>query len=180
MLAALACGLQITFWENATSGTGEMFDLLLFAYMIRCLLEYRVSGRTSWLARFAFVNGLGTADDWAMGRSMAIWMAEKLHGKGNVVLLSGIAGASPAELRAAAAMEAMAREGRYPSGSYLPALSRGFAAFERGDFSEAIAALAQRMTIVSLPARLWTCGGPEIAEAVERLAAAARAREATQ
>jgi len=45
----------------------------------------------------------------------------------------------------------------------------------------AIAALASRMTIVSLPARLWTCGGPEIAEAVERLAAAAaaRGREAT-
>ena len=43
----------------------------------------------------------------------------------------------------------------------------------------AIAALARRTTIVSLPARLWTCGGPEIAEAVERLAAAARAREAT-
>ena len=39
-------------------------------------------------------------------------------------------------------MEAMAREGRYPSGSYLPALSRGFAAFERGDFSTAIDALA--------------------------------------
>ncbi len=39
-------------------------------------------------------------------------------------------------------MEAMASEGRYPSGSYLPALSRGFAAFERGDFSAAIAALA--------------------------------------
>jgi iron complex transport system substrate-binding protein len=47
----------------------------------------------------------------------------------------------------------------------------------------AIAALARRMTIVSLPSRLWTCGGPEIVEAVERLAAAAkaaRAREATQ
>lgn len=39
-------------------------------------------------------------------------------------------------------MEAMAREGRYPSGSYLPSLSRGFAAFERGDFSTAIDALA--------------------------------------
>jgi len=39
----------------------------------------------------------------------------------------------------------------------------------------AIAALAQRMTVVSLPARLWTCGGPEVAEAVERLAAAAAA-----
>jgi iron complex transport system substrate-binding protein len=46
----------------------------------------------------------------------------------------------------------------------------------------AIQALARRMTIVSLPARLWTCGGPEITEAVERLAAvaaAARARRAT-
>jgi tetratricopeptide (TPR) repeat protein len=39
-------------------------------------------------------------------------------------------------------MEAMAQEGRYPSGSYLPELARGFAAFELGDFSSAIAALA--------------------------------------
>jgi hypothetical protein len=35
----------------------------------------------------------------------------------------------------------LAREGRYPSGSYLPALSRGFMAFERGDFSTAIKVL---------------------------------------
>ena len=42
----------------------------------------------------------------------------------------------------------------------------------------AIAALAGRMTVVSLPSRLWTCGGPEIAEAVERLAAAAKAARA--
>jgi hypothetical protein len=39
-------------------------------------------------------------------------------------------------------MEELAREGRYPSGSYLPALTRGFRAFERGDFSGAIEALA--------------------------------------
>ena len=39
-------------------------------------------------------------------------------------------------------MEELAREGRYPSGSYLPALSRGFAAFERGDFAAAIEVLA--------------------------------------
>ena len=47
----------------------------------------------------------------------------------------------------------------------------------------AIQALASRTTVVSLPARLWTCGGPDIVEAVERLAAAAdaaRARKATQ
>jgi hypothetical protein len=41
-----------------------------------------------------------------------------------------------------AQMEDPAREGRYPSGSYLPALSHGFAAFKRGDFSAAIEALA--------------------------------------
>jgi tetratricopeptide (TPR) repeat protein len=35
-------------------------------------------------------------------------------------------------------MEDLARDGRYPSGGYLPGLSRGFAAFERGDFAAAI------------------------------------------
>ena len=39
-------------------------------------------------------------------------------------------------------MEELAREGRYPSGSYLPELARGFVAFERGDYTDAIAALA--------------------------------------
>ena len=39
-------------------------------------------------------------------------------------------------------IEELARAGRYPSGSYLPELSRGFASFERGDYSAAIAALA--------------------------------------
>jgi tetratricopeptide (TPR) repeat protein len=39
-------------------------------------------------------------------------------------------------------IEGMAREGRYPSGSYVPELARGFVAFERGDYDEAIAALA--------------------------------------
>ncbi len=54
-----------------------------------------------------------------------------------------------AVMRDAAGLEArtrrmadLAREGRYPSGSYLPALARGFAAFERGDFDEAVEALA--------------------------------------
>jgi tetratricopeptide (TPR) repeat protein len=39
-------------------------------------------------------------------------------------------------------IEELAREGRYPSGSYLPTLARGFRAFEHGDFSHAIEALA--------------------------------------
>lgn len=39
------------------------------------------------------------------------------------------------------AVEALAREGRYPSGWLVPSVSRGFAAFERGDFQAAIEAL---------------------------------------
>ena len=39
-------------------------------------------------------------------------------------------------------IEELAREDRYPSGSYLPELARGFVAFERGDYPAAIAALA--------------------------------------
>jgi hypothetical protein len=39
-------------------------------------------------------------------------------------------------------MQGLACEGRYPSGSYLPSLARGFVAFERRDFSAAIDALA--------------------------------------
>lgn len=39
-------------------------------------------------------------------------------------------------------MEAAAQAGRYPSGDYLPALSHGLVAFERGDMDAAIAALA--------------------------------------
>src|SRR5262249_56366091 len=40
-------------------------------------------------------------------------------------------------------IEELAAAGRYPSGSYLPELARGFAAFERQDFTAAIEALAQ-------------------------------------
>ena len=39
-------------------------------------------------------------------------------------------------------IEAAAREGRYPSGSYVPDLARGFVAFERRDYPAAIDALA--------------------------------------
>lgn len=46
-----------------------------------------------------------TASDQALGRISAQWLAEKLGGDGKVVMLGGLAGASPAEARIAAAME---------------------------------------------------------------------------
>jgi tetratricopeptide (TPR) repeat protein len=66
VLAVMACGLQSTFWEHATSATGEMIDLLLFAYVIRCLLEFRSDRNDSWLARSAFLYGAGMANNWAL------------------------------------------------------------------------------------------------------------------
>lgn len=75
VLAALVCGLQLTFWEHATAissppppwGSGcEVLDLLLFAYVIRCLLEFRREERDSWLLRAALVFGAALPGNWAM------------------------------------------------------------------------------------------------------------------
>lgn len=46
-----------------------------------------------------------TASDYALGRHTALWLVEMLGGKGNVIMLPGIKGASPAELRISAARE---------------------------------------------------------------------------
>lgn len=46
-----------------------------------------------------------TASDQALGRISAQWLVEKLDFEGDVVMLGGLAGASPAEARIVAAME---------------------------------------------------------------------------
>jgi len=66
VLAVVLCGLQLTFWEHATAATGEMLDLVLFAYVVRGLLEYRVDPRESWLTRCALVYGLAITNNYAM------------------------------------------------------------------------------------------------------------------
>lgn len=66
LLAVLLCGLQITFWEHAVTATGEMLDLVIFAYLIRCLLEYRVSKKESWLTQFVLLYGIGVTNNYAL------------------------------------------------------------------------------------------------------------------
>ena len=66
VLAAMVCGLQLSFWEDATVASADMFDLLLFAYAVRCVLEYRISDRESWLLRASLTFGLGMTNNWAM------------------------------------------------------------------------------------------------------------------
>jgi tetratricopeptide (TPR) repeat protein len=82
LLAVLVCGLQLTFWEHATVGSAEMLDLLMFAYVVRCLLEFRVAGRDSWLFRAAFVFGAAMTNNWAMLGFFPLWLAALIWVKG--------------------------------------------------------------------------------------------------
>jgi tetratricopeptide (TPR) repeat protein len=66
LVAVSACGLQLTFWEHATAATGESLNLLLFAYLVRCLLEHRLDERDHWLYQLAFVYGISVTNNWAM------------------------------------------------------------------------------------------------------------------
>lgn len=50
-----------------------------------------------------------TASDAMMGRLFAQWIVEKLHGKGNVIMLAGQAGSSPSENREKPAREVFAQ-----------------------------------------------------------------------
>jgi tetratricopeptide (TPR) repeat protein len=66
VFAVATCGLQLTFWEYATNHTGEMFSLLLFAFVIWSLLEYRLDEREGRLYLAAFAYAAGMTNDWAM------------------------------------------------------------------------------------------------------------------
>jgi tetratricopeptide (TPR) repeat protein len=66
LLAALLCGLQLTFWELATNGGSAMFDLLLFAFVVWSLLEYRLDEREWRLYLSSVVVGLGIAEGTPM------------------------------------------------------------------------------------------------------------------
>jgi tetratricopeptide (TPR) repeat protein len=66
VLAAAVLGLQLTMWEHATAATNEALDVLIFAYLIRCLLEFRYTKNERWLYKLALVYGLGVTDNWAL------------------------------------------------------------------------------------------------------------------
>jgi tetratricopeptide (TPR) repeat protein len=65
-LAVLVLALQLTFWENAISATGEILDVLVFAFLVQCLLEFRISQNERWLSALALTYGLGMTNNWAL------------------------------------------------------------------------------------------------------------------
>ena len=99
------------------------------AFLWRSELAGHPRNAAAWRALYDYANtalprpGSGLAD---------------LH----VILAQAVMGDDAALDARARQMDELAQEGRYPSGSYLPALSRGFTGFERGDFLGAIEALA--------------------------------------
>jgi tetratricopeptide (TPR) repeat protein len=99
------------------------------AFLWRSELAGHTRDAAAWHALYEYANsalplpGSGLAD---------------LH----VILAQAVMGDDTALDARARQMEELAREERYPSGTYLPALARGFAAFEQGDFSGAIEAFA--------------------------------------
>jgi tetratricopeptide (TPR) repeat protein len=82
VLAALACGLQLTFWEDATSATGNMISLLVFAGVIWSLLEFRIRQNQSWLFASAVLCGAGLANDWSMIAYFPVFLATIVWLKG--------------------------------------------------------------------------------------------------
>ena len=66
VFAVVVCGLQLTFWEHSVGASPESLDLLMFAYTVRCLLEYRIGERDGWLYRAALVFALGMTNNLAM------------------------------------------------------------------------------------------------------------------
>ena len=101
VFAVVVCGLQLTFWETATNCTVEMFDLLLFAFVIWSLLEYRLDEREGRLVLAAVVYGAGMAENWAMVGFLPVFVGAVLWIRGlsffnlrfiKWMLLGGLAG----------------------------------------------------------------------------------------
>jgi tetratricopeptide (TPR) repeat protein len=107
--------------------------------------QQRMSDATAFLWRSELA---GHPRDAAAWRAMYQYANSALPQPGSgladlhVVLAQAVMGDNGARDVRACQIEELARESRYPSGDYLPGLSRGFVAFERGDFSAAIEALA--------------------------------------
>lgn len=86
VLAVTACGLQLTFWEHATSASGEMIRLLVFACIIRALLEFRIDEHQKWLSRSALLCGAAMADYWLMIGYLPFYLVAIIRLKGWAVL----------------------------------------------------------------------------------------------
>jgi tetratricopeptide (TPR) repeat protein len=103
LFAVLMLAFQLTFWQHSVSASGEMLDLLLFAFVIYCILRFRVTQNDSWLFGMAFVYGLGASSNWALLGFFPLFLLSLIWIRGlsffsfrfiTLMTLSGLAGLS--------------------------------------------------------------------------------------
>jgi len=103
VLASIVCGLQLSFWEQATAMTDQMLDLLIFAWIILCLLEFRHNQQEKWLLAAATAAGGSMANNWVMIAYFPVFLVAIIGVKGPGILdprfllrmgLCGLAGLS--------------------------------------------------------------------------------------
>ncbi len=82
LFAVLMLATQLTFWQNAVAATGEMLNLLVFAVIIDCILEYRLTQNDKWLLASALVYGLGASSNWALLGFFPLYILAVLMVKG--------------------------------------------------------------------------------------------------
>ena len=66
LIAALALGLTMNFWRQATAATGDMISMLIVAWSVCALLEFWHDRQLKWLWRMALAYGAGMANDWVL------------------------------------------------------------------------------------------------------------------
>ena len=104
----------------------------------------KVTDPVSFLWRWELAGHPRDVDVWRMVHDFATGAfprAGVAFSDMHIVLAQAVAGNDPALEAREQQMEELVSQGRYPSGSCVPAVSRAFAAFERRDFSAAIDAL---------------------------------------
>jgi tetratricopeptide (TPR) repeat protein len=78
--AVIFLGFHLGFWENATSFSGDIFELLWFAVILWQLLEYRLDEREGRLFLAAALYGAGMVESWSflgffpLFLTMIIWL----------------------------------------------------------------------------------------------------------
>ena len=104
----------------------------------------RVTDAVSFLWRWELAGHPRDPKAWRMMHdfaSSALPRAGIAFSDMHIALAQAVAGDDAALDDRARQMRDLARDGRYPSGPFVPALCRAFAAFERRDFAAAIAAI---------------------------------------
>jgi Flp pilus assembly protein TadD len=66
LTAAVVCGLEFSYWQEATSTCADLLDLLLLVAALWLLLEYNLRRQPGWLSAATVVWGLGMAHNWMM------------------------------------------------------------------------------------------------------------------